>query len=52
MICLLYCLALFAEEVATAVKLMFDTVVSLNPPMGIDRQHQSWDARSLYPSAL
>jgi hypothetical protein len=27
-------------------------VVSLNPPMGIDRQHESWEAQSLYPSAL
>jgi hypothetical protein len=28
------------------------TVVSLNPPMGVDRQHESREARSLYPSAL
>jgi hypothetical protein len=27
-------------------------VVSLNPPTGIDRQHESQEARSLYPSAL
>jgi hypothetical protein len=27
-------------------------VVGLNPPMGIDRQHESWEARSLYLSAL
>jgi hypothetical protein len=27
-------------------------VVSLNPLTGVDRQHQSREARSLYPSAL
>jgi hypothetical protein len=27
-------------------------VVGLNPPMGVDRQHESREARSLYPSAL
>jgi hypothetical protein len=27
-------------------------VVSLNPPMGVDRQHESREAQSLYPSAL
>jgi hypothetical protein len=27
-------------------------VVSLNPPTGVDRQHKSWEAQSLYPSAL
>jgi hypothetical protein len=29
-----------------------DLVVGLNPPMGVDRQHESREARSLYPSAL
>jgi hypothetical protein len=28
------------------------TVVSQDPPMGIDRQHESQEARSLYLSAL
>jgi hypothetical protein len=28
------------------------TVVSQNPPMGVDRQHESQEARSLYPSSL
>jgi hypothetical protein len=28
------------------------TVVSLNPPMGVDRQYESREAQSLYPSAL
>jgi hypothetical protein len=27
-------------------------VVSLNPPTGVDRQHESREAQSLYPSAL
>jgi hypothetical protein len=27
-------------------------VVALNPSMGIDRQHESREARSLYPLAL
>jgi hypothetical protein len=27
-------------------------VVGLNPSMGIDRQHESRESRSLYPSAL
>jgi hypothetical protein len=27
-------------------------VVELNPPTGVDRQHESWEARRLYPSAL
>jgi hypothetical protein len=28
------------------------SVVSQNPPTGVDRQHESREARSLYPSAL
>jgi hypothetical protein len=28
------------------------TVVSQNPPTGVNRQHESREARSLYPSAL
>jgi hypothetical protein len=27
-------------------------VVDQNPPMDVDRQHESWEAQSLYPSAL
>jgi hypothetical protein len=29
-----------------------ESVVSLNPPTGVDRQHESREARSLYPLAL
>jgi hypothetical protein len=29
-----------------------ECVVSLNPSTGVDRQHETWEARSLYPSAL
>jgi hypothetical protein len=28
------------------------TVVGQDPPMGVDKQHESREARSLYPSAL
>jgi hypothetical protein len=31
---------------------MPECVVSLNPPTGVDRQHESGEARNLYPSAL
>jgi hypothetical protein len=31
---------------------MLEGVVGLNPSTGVDRQHESWEARSLYPSAL
>jgi hypothetical protein len=34
------------------VKARFVSAVSLNPPTGVDRQHESWEAQSLYPSAL
>jgi hypothetical protein len=29
-----------------------ELVVGLNPPTGVDKQHESREARSLYPSAL
>jgi hypothetical protein len=32
--------------------IMLDIVVSQDPPTSVDRQHESWEARSLYPSAL
>jgi hypothetical protein len=31
---------------------MHTLVVGQNPPTGVDRQHESREARSLYPSAL
>jgi hypothetical protein len=31
---------------------MPEFVVVLNPPTGVDRQHESQEARSLYPSAM
>jgi hypothetical protein len=30
----------------------WEIVVGLNPLMGVDRQHESWEGWSLYPSAL
>jgi hypothetical protein len=36
-----------------AITWMFGSlVVSQNPPMGVDKQHESREARSLYPLAL
>jgi hypothetical protein len=34
------------------LKFSYTCVVGLSPPTGVDRQHESREARSLYPSAL
>jgi hypothetical protein len=30
----------------------YQIIVGLNPPTGVDRQHESREAQSIYPSAL
>jgi hypothetical protein len=40
------------EDTPTSQNTIHITVVSQDPPTGVNRQHESQEARSLYPSAL